>query len=127
MGSQHRALGLNEQQLDRCVQAGLCGAFEVRDALEAHTLRFAALVLVTSLPVQSTRLLAASKWYFALNPQDERDKVDELTSLDLIDLAHLRFKLEKAFFRELGAPHTSETERSVLEDQPRLDRQPRKQ
>ncbi|GAB3245291.1 hypothetical protein [Chitinimonas naiadis] len=99
MGSQHRPQVLGDHQLERCVRAGEESVVDAQDAMEAHVFRVAALVLVSSLPVQSTRLLAASMRYFGQHPEAKLDAPEALATVEQIDLVQLRFKLEKAFSR----------------------------
>ncbi|GAB3254764.1 hypothetical protein [Chitinimonas naiadis] len=119
MASQFHSLALDDRLLDRCARAGLAHDFTPENAREAQVFRLAALALATSFPIQSARLLEACQRYFGQHPGQERDAITELAAQEVINLAQLRFKLEKLFSRELDSPYVSETERVVTPAWPR--------
>lgn len=83
--------------LDGCVDVARGQLGAARDGREANVFRLASLVIESSFPLESLRLMEASKAYISAHPEDEVALADIVKNGWVISLPRLRDMLSERF------------------------------
>lgn len=81
--------------LDRCVSVAQCPEASANNGVEANVFRLAGSVLRSRLPLEASRLKAASQSYFARYPDEELATVEVVRSGLVVSMPRLRDMLSR--------------------------------